>query len=151
MTCPDLPIASVINSNSSVPFYMMISSAPMVMAIPGPLMRIFTDDIAVIEMGEGAMRILFALYATVGIQMVTGAVFQATGNAKAAFVLSLSRQVIFLIPLLALLPFMLELTGIWLAFPTADLLSFLLAILFVKRYVYIFYPANICNQAVREL
>ena len=103
-----------------------------VMLFAGPIMTVFTGDPAVIEMGRTALRIFFALSFTVGVNMVTGAVFQAVGKARAAFVLSLSRQVLFLIPLLVTLPLTFELAGIWLAFPLADLLSFLLALWFIK-------------------
>lgn len=116
-----------------------------VMVFPGPIMHIFTDDPAAIEMGRIAMRMLFACSFTIGVQMVTGGVFQAVGKAKAAFVLSLSRQVLFLIPLMIILPMVLQLPGIWLAFPGADLLSFILAFLFIRRYDKLFPRIKIGN------
>ncbi|HSW35665.1 MAG TPA: MATE family efflux transporter [Candidatus Limnocylindrales bacterium] len=106
----------------------------LVMAIPGPLMFIFTNDPELIAMGQTALRIIFSLSFTVGIQMVTGGIFQALGNAKAALVLSLSRQVLFLIPLLLILPRIYDLAGIWLAFPLADVLSLMLALWYIYRY-----------------
>ncbi|MEW6625025.1 MAG: MATE family efflux transporter [Bacillota bacterium] len=114
----------------------------MIMVFPKPIMLIFTKDPAAINMGIAAMRIMFALSITIGLQMVTGIVFQALGKAKAAFVLSMSRQVLFLIPLLLTLPFIFNLSGVWLAFPLADLLSFLLALWFIKRYRWIFFPGE---------
>ncbi len=114
----------------------------LVMAIPGPLMMVFTTDPAAIEMGRSALRIMFALSMTVGMQMITGGVFQALGKAREAFILSLARQVLFLIPLLILLPLMFDLTGIWLAFPLADLFSFILALWLINRHRDYFFTNN---------
>lgn len=122
----------------------------LVMALPKQLMMIFTMDAAAVEMGRSAMRIMFALSFTIGVQMVTGGIFQALGNAKAAFILSLSRQVLFLIPLMVLLPLRFQLTGIWLAFPAADLLSFFLALWFLKRYERLFFKPKLPDLAVSE-
>ena len=106
----------------------------LVMAIPEPLMRIFTTDPEAIALGRDALRIMFSLSMTVGIQMVTAGVFQALGKAKAAFAISLARQVLFLIPALLILPLFFQLNGVWLAFPLAELLSFILALFFISRY-----------------
>ena len=114
----------------------------LVMAVPGPLMMVFTPDPAAIEMGRSALRIMFALSMTVGIQMVTGGVFQALGKAREAFFISLARQVLFLIPLLILLPLFFDLTGVWLAFPLADLLSFILTLWLIRRHQDYFFSKN---------
>ncbi|MDW7673521.1 MAG: MATE family efflux transporter [Bacillota bacterium] len=110
-----------------------------IMVFPTALMLIFTNETAAIEMGQIALRIMFALSLTIGIQMVTGGVFQALGNAKVALILSISRQVVFLIPLILILPMMFKLTGIWMAFPIADILSFGLALLYMKKHDSIFF------------
>ncbi len=101
------------------------------MLIPEPLMRIFSTDQAVIEDGAEAMRIIFLLTPIIGFQMVTAGLFQALGKAKIVFILSLSRQIIFLIPFVLIFPHFYGLKGIWLAFPIADGLSFLLAIVII--------------------
>lgn len=114
----------------------------LVMLFPGTLMKIFTGDPVLIEMGVTALRIIFAMAFTVGLQLVIGGVFQALGKARAAFIMSLSRQLLFLIPLLFLLPLRFGLNGIWLAFPAADFLSLLLAIWLIKRHREYFPPTN---------
>ncbi len=121
-----------------------------VIAFPEALMRIFTDDPALIEMGIPALRTLYALSITVGIQMVAGGVFQALGKAREAFIASMARQVLFLIPLLFLLPPFLGLSGVWLAFPLADLLSFALAIWLIMRHREYFIPGNSQLAAVSK-
>lgn len=104
------------------------------MIFPEYIMRIFTNDVEAIAMGTNALRIMFLLAITVGVQMVTGGVFQALGKAKIALVLSMSRQVLFMIPLLVTLPFMFGVLGVWIAFPIADLLSLLLAVWYIKNH-----------------
>ncbi|MDQ0338555.1 putative MATE family efflux protein [Caldalkalibacillus uzonensis] len=111
----------------------------LVMAFPKLFLLIFTNDTEVLEMGSTALRFMFALCMTIGIQMVTGGVFQALGKARAALILSMARQVLFLIPLLFILPPFWGLTGIWLAFPLADLLAFCLALFYLYRYKNLFF------------
>ena len=123
----------------------------LVMTLPRQMMMIFTSDAALIEMGQSAMRITFALSFTIGAQMVISGIFQALGKAKAAFILSLSRQVFFLIPLLILFPLLFKLSGIWLAFPVSDLLGFIWSLWFVKRYEGIFFKARLPELASSKL
>lgn len=129
-------IALAIKASTSI----CIIAFTVMMVFPKPIIMIFTNDPAAVAMSQNALRIIFALTITVGIQMVTGSVFQALGKSKAAFVLSMSRQILFLIPLLLTLPLMFKLPGIWLAFPLADLLSFMLALYFINRHRSIFFP-----------
>ncbi|WP_404405582.1 MATE family efflux transporter [Jeotgalibacillus malaysiensis] len=103
------------------------------MLFPGAMMSVFSTDPAVIAGGEEAMRFIFLIVPIIGFQMVTGGLYQALGKAKISFILSMARQLIFLIPLVLILPTFLGLTGVWLAFPIADLLAFLLSLFFVWR------------------
>ncbi len=142
--------------NSSITLAMKVSTIIsfgaflLVMTIPDLLMKIFTTDPNVIEMGKSALRIMFALSMTVGVQMITGGVFQALGKAREAFVMSLARQVLFLIPLLLLLPLFFDLTGVWLAFPLAELFSFLLALWLIRRHHTFFFSGSM-NMAELSL
>ena len=126
--------------NESIILAMKVSTAIasfafiLVMAIPGQLMMIFTTDPAVIAMGRSALRLIFLFSVTVGVQMITAGVFQAIGKAKEAFVMSLARQILFLIPLLIILPRFIGLNGIWLAFPLADFFAFFLALWLIKSH-----------------
>ncbi|KIL43350.1 multidrug transporter MatE [Jeotgalibacillus alimentarius] len=103
------------------------------MLFPGAMMSVFSTDPEVISGGEEAMRFIFLIVPIIGFQMVTGGLYQALGKAKISFVLSMARQLIFLIPLVLILPTFLRLTGVWLAFPIADGLAFLLSLFFVWR------------------
>ncbi|MCM3491603.1 MATE family efflux transporter [Alkalihalophilus marmarensis] len=97
------------------------------MIFPAWFMRIFTADAEVIEAGASAIRILFLTFFVVGVQVVAGGLYQALGKPKPALILSLSRQILFLIPLVLILPRFFGVSGVWIAFPIADLLSFILA------------------------
>ncbi|MDZ5711117.1 MATE family efflux transporter [Jeotgalibacillus haloalkalitolerans] len=103
------------------------------MLFPGAMMSVFSTDPEVISGGEEAMRFIFLIVPIIGFQMVTGGLYQALGKAKISFILSMARQLIFLIPLVLILPSFLGLTGVWLAFPIADGLAFLLSLFFVWR------------------
>jgi len=114
----------------------------LVMLFPTLLIRIFTDDQILIDMGRSALRIMFAMSFTVGLQLVAGGVFQSLGKAREAFVLSMARQILFLIPLLFLLPPLIGLNGVWLAFPLADLFSFALTVWLILRFKNYFFLNN---------
>ena len=123
----------------------------MIMIFPKQIMLIFTNDAAAIESGQFALRIIFIISFTIGVSIVTSGVFQALGNARAALLLSLSRQVLFLIPLLLILPPIFKLTGIWIAFPLADLLSFLLSLWYIKQYKSFFTLTPSLKEAASSL
>ncbi|WP_280771352.1 MATE family efflux transporter [Salipaludibacillus daqingensis] len=103
------------------------------MVFPGVFMRIFSPDPTVIQAGSDGMRIMFALAFLIGAQVVSGGLYQALGKAKPALILSMSRQVLFLIPLVLILPQFFGVWGVWIAFPLADILSFSLSIFFMYR------------------
>ena len=77
------------------------------------------------------MRILILFMPFVGFQMVGGSLFQALGKARPAFILTLSRQVLVLFPLIMILPRYFGLNGLWASFPIADFVSTLLTVTWV--------------------
>ncbi|WP_156289373.1 MATE family efflux transporter [Oceanobacillus salinisoli] len=95
--------------------------------IPSPFLRIFTSDPEVIKEGSAAMQILFLTFFVVGVQVVAGGIYQALGKPKQALILSLSRQILILIPLVLILPHFFGVIGVWMAFPISDVLAFTLA------------------------
>ncbi|HOO33179.1 MAG TPA: MATE family efflux transporter [Thermotogota bacterium] len=94
-----------------------------VMIWTAPVIGIFTTDRQLIEQGIEATRIVFLTLPVIGIQIIGAGFFQAIGKALPAMFLSLSRQILFLIPLVYLLSSLFGLTGIWYAFVTADVIS----------------------------
>jgi len=84
------------------------------------------NDLALTALTSHAMRIFFALLPIVGFQILCSNYFQAVGKPLQAMILSLSRQVLFFIPLLLILPRFWGIEGVWRTAPIADALSVLL-------------------------
>lgn len=91
--------------------------------IPHQLVGMFTSDQELIEEALKGVRISFMFYPIVGFQMVTSNFFRSIGYAGTAIFLSLTRQLIFLLPLMLILPKFIGLDGIWASMPLADLIS----------------------------
>ena len=97
--------------------------------IPG----IFSKDTAVALETPNALRYVFAALPIIGIQLIGAAYFQAIGKALPALLLTLSRQGLFFIPLLFILPNFYGVMGVWIAFPVADIFSTLMTAYFLNR------------------
>ena len=91
---------------------------------PNVLTHLFTDNEPIIRMADRGFRIDVGVFPIVGAQMVIGNFFQSIGHAGKSIFQSLTRQLLFLIPGLLLLPPRLGLDGVWLAIPLSDVLSF---------------------------
>jgi Na+-driven multidrug efflux pump len=97
-------------------------------------MRIFTTDGSLISAGSHAAGLVFFAAYLIGFQMIGAVVFQAFGKVVPTFLTATSRQILFLLPLVFMLPKFLQLDGIWLSFPISDALSFLLTLaLFIHQ------------------
>ncbi len=93
------------------------------MILAEPIFSIFNKDPLLVKEGARALRLIILLTPLIGFQMIGAGYFQALGKALQAFVLAIARQILFLLPLIFLLPHFLKLDGIWLAFPVADILA----------------------------
>ncbi|MCX8726914.1 MATE family efflux transporter [Gilliamella sp. B2969] len=91
--------------------------------VPDVLVRAFSSDEDLVHISAIALRYTTLSFAFVGFQMVTTSFFQCIGMAKISILLSLSRQILILLPTLYLLPLCFGLDGVWASSPTADLLS----------------------------
>ncbi len=88
---------------------------------PRPIAAMFMQDEEQIQCAINCLRITMLTFWMVGFQIVTTNFFQALGMAGKAVFLSLTRQIIFMIPLLIILPPLMGLNGVWSAFPISDL------------------------------
>lgn len=95
---------------------------------PEPFVRIFTPDVELIALSSYAIKLLFLGMPLIGFIMVGSLIFQSIGKATQAFITAVSRPVLFLIPLIFILPRFLQLDGVWWAFPIADGFTFLLTL-----------------------
>lgn len=84
------------------------------------------DDLELTKMTSHAMLIFFTMFPVIGFQIICATYFQAVGKAVQSTILSLSRQVLFFIPLLLILPHFWGIDGAWRTAPIADGLSVLL-------------------------
>ncbi len=112
---------------------MLTTSWLILQVFPGVIINIFSDDAKLIEKGIPIMRLMLMVIPILGIQVVGATYFQAIGKAIPAMFLSMSRQIIFFVPLLLMLPVFWGLLGIWVAFPIADVLSAVVTVLWLTR------------------
>lgn len=87
---------------------------------PENITMLFTDDPDLIAISSHGLRIVLAMFPFVGFQMVTSNFFQSIGMAPKAIFLSLTRQLIFLVPFLLILPSFFGSNGVWMSMPMAD-------------------------------
>ena len=120
-------------------FYLTCAYATGVMGIvfllgeccPGLVTRLFSHDPVLIAQTISPMRIICSSMLIIGFQMVTGNLFTSIGQAGKAIFLSLTRQVLYLIPLVLLLPtiFAEPINGVWWSIPVSDTLSAVTAVI----------------------
>ncbi|MEL4304929.1 MATE family efflux transporter [Methanococcoides sp. LMO-2] len=110
-----------------------ILSTVVVFLIPGQIMRIFSNDPQLIEMGITALKISFLMMPFIGYQVVATALLQSLGKSKGSLIVTLSRQIIFLPPLVIILPWFFGLNGIWISFPISDFLACVVAVLITRK------------------
>jgi Na+-driven multidrug efflux pump len=98
---------------------------------PHVIVRAFTTDGELSDLAIHGIRLVLLGFPLVGFQVVTTNFFQSLGMASKAIFLSLSRQVLFLIPLIWLLPQFFDLEGVWLASPISDAIAAAVAFFFL--------------------
>ena len=92
-----------------------------------PVAAIFTNDPLLEEMAAKGLRMINLAFPIVGFQMVTTNLFQCLGMVKKSIFLSLSRQLLFLLPCIYILPGILQSeAGVWYSFPISDTISSIL-------------------------
>ncbi len=101
---------------------------------PQFFLMIFTSDPALLDIAIPATRIFFAAFLIISFPMVTGNLFQSIGMAGKSIFLSLSRQLIFLVPCLIVLPRIFGLNGVWISMPVSDAMAFIIAVVMLVRH-----------------
>ena len=95
--------------------------------------RLFTKDESLINLASTAIRMMMMMFPIVGFQIVVTSFFQSIGKAKVSMFLSLSRQLLFLVPALAIFSEIWGLWGIWSAMPFSDALATVVAAVMMKK------------------
>lgn len=100
--------------------------------------RLFTTDKELIEISVKGLRITMMAFPIVGFQMVATNFFQSIGKAKISIFLSLSRQMLVLLPLLAILSSVFKTDGVWMSMPISDTVASVIAgvmmILYMRKF-----------------
>ncbi len=100
---------------------------------PEFLINIFSNDPDLIEKGVGPLRIIAMLAPLWGFPILGGAFFQAIGKPAPAMLIILSRDVLFFVPAILVLPIFFDLLGVWLSWPATDIFSVLITSIFLLR------------------
>lgn len=95
---------------------------------PDAISSLFTVDPTLIEIANRGSRIYFIFYPLVGCQIVIQNFFQSVGKPKVSIFLSLTRQLLFLIPFLIILPRYWGIDGVWASMAASDFIAFIFAI-----------------------
>lgn len=98
----------------------MICSFTLCEFFPEYPVMLFTDDQELSRLTVSGMRIIVIMSPVVGFQIVTGNFFQSIGQAKRSIFLSVSRQLVFLVPFLLIFPEIWGTNGVWISIATAD-------------------------------
>ncbi|MBR1932763.1 MAG: MATE family efflux transporter [Prevotella sp.] len=105
------------------------------MLFPGAMARIFTTDQTQIQMAAEGIRLNMVLFPVIGFQAVITNFFQCIGRVKISIFLSLSRQLLFLLPLVLVLPLFWGLRGVWVSLPASDGVASVVTAIVMWRYM----------------
>ena len=125
-----------LNMGLTIAFVFMFSVFLLSEMATNPIIRLFSDEISLNDMAIVGLRICAWTFPVMAVQTTLTNFFQSIGKPKTSIILSLIRQIGFLIPLIFLLPemFNLGLNGIWISIPCADTIA-----CFVTVWVYLTY------------
>lgn len=96
--------------------------------MPDTVSSFFTTDRQLIDIARSGFRVYFICYPVVGCQIVIQNYFQSIGKPIISIFLSLTRQLLFLIPFLLILPGFFGIEGVWASMSASDFLAFALAV-----------------------
>lgn len=102
---------------------------------PSAVVSLFTTDPTLSEISEAGLRKIVLAFPLVASSMVIGHFFQSIGKPKRAIFLSLSRQLIFLIPCMWIVPGIIGIKGVWYSFPISDLLASITAFILILQFI----------------
>ena len=101
--------------------------------MPAALIRMFNDSPDMISIGVPALRIISMSFIFAGAGIISSSVFQALGNGLYSLIMSVVRQIVFIVPVAYLFAITIGLDAVWFSFPIAEISSILLAVFFLKK------------------
>lgn len=99
--------------------------------IPRTAVSLFTNDAQLIDIAAQGLRTMNVAFALVGFGMVSSNFFQCLGMVRKSIFLSLTRQLLFLLPLIYTLPVWMHEKGVWVSFPIADSLNIVVSAILI--------------------
>lgn len=120
-------MGTIVSTIASVVAFILIQTFPQF------FIKMFTKNTEVLNFGMVGMRVIIIMLATIGFQIMVTTFFQAIGDSKMSLFLSVLRQALLLIPLLLVLPRFFGIMGVWISYPIADGISFLVCLYLVRK------------------
>lgn len=100
---------------------------------PRAAVSLFTNDPVLMDKSVYGLRIMNCAMWAVGFSIVAANFYQCLGMVKKSIFLSLTRQLLVLVPLIYVLPLFIDEMGVWVSFPISDIVSLILAVIFITR------------------
>lgn len=111
----------------------MILGTLVFLTVPGALLSMFNASESMLSIGQPALRIISFSFCLAGVSIVCSSVFQALGSGVLSLLMSIVRQLVFLLPSAFLLAHFFGLDAVWFSFLIAELVSMSMALLFLKH------------------
>ena len=105
------------------------------MFFPHVATGVFTSDPELKAIATRGLRTMNVVFPIIGFQMVATNLFQCLGMVRKSILLSLSRQLLFLVPCVYLLPLRFGVKGVWYSFPISDVLASIMTFIFLVSLV----------------
>lgn len=99
---------------------------------PDAVSRLFTTDETLVGLAREGFRIYFVLFPVVGCQIVIQNFFQSVGKPQFSIFLSLTRQLLFLLPLILVVPRFWGVPGVWASMGVSDVVAFVVAVVTLR-------------------
>jgi putative MATE family efflux protein len=121
--------------NTAIKYTALVSTIIFIciMVGAGQMVTVFSKETELTSAASVALRIVFLVTPLIAFQLIGSAYFQAAGKVIPALILTLTKQGLFLIPLVLIMPKFLDLDGVWYSFPIADLLSTMVTWWFLRK------------------
>jgi len=126
-------VSEVLKKSLVIAVLIMTGGFVIVEAFPHFVASLFTTNQELVSIAATGLRIVFLCFSFAGFQIVTSAFFQSIGKAYISIFLSVTRQVVFLIPLLIILPPHMGINGVWASMPIADFTAFLFCAVMIRK------------------
>ena len=121
-------VRDTLNKGIWIGFLITTIGWTIIMLAPDFISKLFTTDELMISIARNGFRISCFVIPVIGIQLIIQNYFQSIGQPKISILLSLTRQLIFLVPLLYILPKFFDINGVWGAMACSDMLAAIMAV-----------------------